>query len=91
MGRALAAKTGYAWAKMTDAVPPRGKDASEEVDVRLSELEVRAEFQARTVEDLDAIVREFADRVARLENELKELRKQLEVISSDDGASSASS
>jgi len=59
--------------------------------VRLSELEVRAEFQARTVEDLDAIVREFADRVARLENELKELRKQLEVISSDDDSSSASS
>lgn len=59
--------------------------------MRLSELEVRAEFQARTVEDLDAIVREFADRVARLENELKELRKQLEVISSDDDSSSASS
>jgi hypothetical protein len=35
------------------------------------------------MEELDAVVREFAERVARLERELKELRSQLEVIGSD--------
>ncbi len=69
---------------MSDAGPAREQNGSQEVDVRLSEIEVRPEVQARTVEDLDAIVREFAERVARLEGELRELRQQLEVLSSDD-------
>ncbi len=70
---------------MPDAEPPREQNGSQEVDVRLSELEVRAEFQARTVEDLDVVVREFAERVSRLESELRELRQQLELLSSEDG------
>jgi uncharacterized coiled-coil protein SlyX len=62
---------------------PREHDGGNEVHVRLSELEIRSEFHARTMEELDAVVREFAERVARLERELKELRSQLEVIGSD--------
>lgn len=61
----------------------RERDGGEEVHVRLSELEVRSEFHARTMEELDAVVREFAERVARLERELKELRSQLEVLGGD--------
>lgn len=68
---------------MPDAEPPREQNGNQEVEVRLSELEVRSEFQARTVEDLDVVVREFAERVARLERELKELRDQLEVIGAE--------
>lgn len=45
---------------------------------RIEELEVHAAFQARTIEELDQIVREFSERVLRLERELKELRAQLE-------------
>ncbi|MCA9653894.1 MAG: SlyX family protein [Myxococcales bacterium] len=70
---------------MPDAEPTRQQQASNEVDVRLSELEIRSEFQARTMEDLDAVVREFAERVDRLERELKELRNQLEVLTGEDG------
>lgn len=58
--------------------------STNEVDVRLSELEIRSEFQSKTVDDLDAVVREFAARVDRLERELKELRSQLEAMSDDD-------
>lgn len=76
-------KSGYACREMPDAEPSRAQDGSHEVDVRLSELEVRAEFQSRTVEDLDNVVREFAERVARLEHELRELRKQLELMGSE--------
>ncbi|MEM9459215.1 MAG: SlyX family protein [Myxococcota bacterium] len=65
---------------MSNAEPPREQGASGAVDGRLGELEVRSEFQARTVEDLDAVVRDFAERVSRLEQELKELRDQLEQI-----------
>jgi len=72
---------------MSDAGPSGERNDSQEVDVRLSEIEVRPEVQARTVEDLDEIVREFAERVARLEGELQELREQLEVLSGDDAES----
>lgn len=65
---------------MSDAEPPPEQGASGEIDGRLGELEVRSEFQARTVEDLDVVVREFAERVSRLEQELKELRDQLEQL-----------
>jgi len=71
-------------AQMPGAQPPREQDGRHEVDVRLSELEIRSEFHARTMEDLDTVVREFAERVARLERELKELRSQLESLSSLD-------
>lgn len=69
---------------MSDAEPPREQNGSGEVHVRLSELEIRSEYHSRTVEDLDAVVREFADRVERLERELKELRSQLEVLGTED-------
>ena len=62
---------------------------SDEMDVRLSELEMRSEFQARTMEDLDTVVREFAERVARLEEELRELRSQLEAFNDGDGEAPA--
>jgi uncharacterized coiled-coil protein SlyX len=45
---------------------------------RIEELEVHAAFQARTIEELDQVVREFSERVLRLDRELKELRAQLE-------------
>lgn len=65
---------------MPSTEPPREHDGGNEVHVRLSELEIRSEFHARTMDELDAVVREFAERVARLEHELKELRAQLEVL-----------
>jgi uncharacterized coiled-coil protein SlyX len=68
---------------MPGTEPPREHDGGNEVHVRLSELEIRSEFHARTMEELDAVVREFAERVSRLERELKELRAQLEMLSSD--------
>jgi uncharacterized coiled-coil protein SlyX len=54
------------------------------VHARIEELEVHAAFQARTIEELDLVLREFSVRVERLERELRELRAQLE---SDDAAS----
>jgi uncharacterized coiled-coil protein SlyX len=70
--------------QMPGAEPTLLHDGGDEVDVRLSELEMRSEFHARTMEDLDTVVREFAERVSRLERELKELRAQLELLSGDD-------
>jgi uncharacterized coiled-coil protein SlyX len=68
---------------MPGTEPPRERDGNE-VHVRLGELEIRSEFHARTMEELDAVVREFAERVSRLERELKDLRAQLEVLGGDD-------
>ena len=62
---------------------PREHDGGNGVHSRLSELEIRSEFHVRTMEELDAVVREFAERVSRLERELKELRAQLEVLGGD--------
>lgn len=62
---------------------PQEHDGGSEVHVRLSELEIRSEFHARTMDELDAVVREFAERVSRLERELKELRAQLEMLGGD--------
>jgi uncharacterized coiled-coil protein SlyX len=70
--------------QMPGVEPTLLHDGGNEVDVRLSELEMRSEFHARTMEDLDTVVREFAERVSRLERELKELRAQLELLSSDE-------
>jgi len=47
------------------------------VEDRLVQLEIRSEFQAKTVDDLDAVVLEFTQRVERLERELAELRAVL--------------
>lgn len=76
-------ETGYARITDTLARSPRVNDGGNEVHVRLSELEIRSEFHARTMEDLDAVVRDFAERVSRLERELKDLRSQLEVLGGD--------
>lgn len=62
---------------------PREHNGGNEIHSRLSDLEIRSEFHARTMEELDAVVREFAERVSRLERELKELRAQLEVLGGD--------
>jgi uncharacterized coiled-coil protein SlyX len=59
---------------MSDATPPRTLAG------RVDELEIRAEFQARNVEELDTVVRDFADRVLRLERELADLRGLLETL-----------
>lgn len=47
---------------------------------RVEELEVRSVYQDKNVEELDAVVREFADRVQRLEKEIYELRARLESL-----------
>ena len=58
---------------MTDAnVPSR-----EELERRIVDLEVRAAFQAQTMELLDGVVREFATRVEALERALVEVRGQV--------------
>ena len=41
---------------------------------RVTDLEVRAAYQDRTIEALDVVVREFARRVEALERELEALR-----------------
>lgn len=69
---------------MPGTEPPREQSGGNEVHLRLSELEIRSEFHARTMDELDAVVREFAERVSRLERELKELRAQLEVLGGDE-------
>ncbi len=66
------------------AEPPAQHNRGDEVQARLGALELRSEFHARTMEELDNVVREFAERVSRLERELKELRAQLERLSSGD-------
>jgi uncharacterized coiled-coil protein SlyX len=84
-GRILGVRSETGYARITDAwhgAPPVN-DGGNEVHVRLSELEIRSEFHARTMEELDAVVREFAERVSRLERELKDLRTQLEVLGGD--------
>jgi uncharacterized coiled-coil protein SlyX len=81
----LGARSETGYARITDAwhgATPVN-DGGNEVHVRLSELEIRSEFHARTMEELDAVVREFAERVSRLERELKDLRTQLEVLGGD--------
>ena len=53
-------------------------DAS--TDARVTELEVRSEFVKQSVEELDTVLREFTQRVTRLEEEFAELRTVLESI-----------
>jgi len=44
------------------------------LEARLVDLEVRLSFQQQTIEELDLVLREFTDRVQRLEAELREFR-----------------
>lgn len=41
---------------------------------RIVDLEIKTSFQERTLEDLDAVLRQFTERVAALERELSQLR-----------------
>ena len=41
---------------------------------RIAELEIKAALQDRTIEELDGVVHEFANRVQVLERALEELR-----------------
>ena len=61
------------------AKKPVGPDAENEASTadRITELEVRSEFQARSVEDLDEVIREFTKRLERLEREVEELKAAL--------------
>jgi uncharacterized coiled-coil protein SlyX len=58
---------------------PTEPDAMDEASPadRLTELEVRSEFHAKTVEELDQVVREFTERLERLEREVEELKAAL--------------
>ena len=60
----------------------RSMSGVQALESRVDELEVHAAFTAKTVEDLDGVVREFSLRVQRLEQELRELRGQLEAMAS---------
>jgi uncharacterized coiled-coil protein SlyX len=60
---------------------------SAELTERLLDLEVRLAYQDRQVRALDALVREFADRLDAAERELKQLKQAL--ASPDAGIGSA--
>lgn len=73
-------------AVVRDPEPSERRKASEDVEIRLNEHERRKEFEARSTDELDVVIREFAERVARLERELKDLRGQLEQLAGDGSA-----
>lgn len=54
---------------MTDEGPTR-----EALERRVIDLEVQAAFQARTIEALDEVVRQFAGRVEVMQRDLKALQ-----------------
>ena len=54
--------------------PDATRDANAE---RWLDLEVKLAFQERLIRELDALVREFGDRLARTERELAELRQAM--------------
>lgn len=56
-----------------------GTEGEHGMQERIEELEVHAAFQARTIEELELVLREFCTRVERLERELRELRAQLDL------------
>jgi len=47
----------------------------DELEHRITELEVRIAYQDKTIEDLDGVVRAFTSRVETLERLVKELRE----------------
>ncbi len=55
-----------------DTRDPSATDPS--LEQRVEELEIRAAFQERALEELDEVVRQYADKVARLERELDALQ-----------------
>jgi uncharacterized coiled-coil protein SlyX len=61
------------------AIFRRMSEPSEAVDPseRILDLEVRIAYQDRLVRELDALVRQFADRLAAAERELKTLKQSL--------------
>lgn len=46
-----------------------------DLEARVVDLEVRVTFQQQTIDELDAVVRDFAERTRVLERELAELRR----------------
>ena len=68
-------------ASMSDAHrDPSDVPAREELERRVVDLEIRAAFQTRTIEALDAVVREFAGRVEALERTLASLREEVVAV-----------
>jgi SlyX protein len=55
------------------------------MEERLVELEIRIAYQERMLAELDAVVREFAERTAKLERELAELRASVQSASPEAG------
>lgn len=50
------------------------------LEERVMELELSSEFQKREAKELDDVLREYAERVERLERELSDLRAQLTAL-----------
>ena len=50
------------------------------------ELELRSEFHKQQIEQLDDVLREYAERVDKLEQELHALRRQLTKLSPADAS-----
>jgi uncharacterized coiled-coil protein SlyX len=53
---------------------PRDRDPDDE---RWLDLDVKLAYQERLIHDLDALVREFADRLAKTERELAQIKQAL--------------
>lgn len=51
--------------------------SSRELDDRFLDMDVKLAYQERLVRELDALVREFADRLAKAERELAELKQSV--------------
>ena len=54
---------------------------------RLDELEIRLSYQQKTIDELNEVVIEFADRVRRLERENGRLRETLSLLAPEPGVS----
>src|SRR5690606_23754189 len=67
----LALKPGYHRGPSMSSNDTRDPSATDpSLEQRVEELEIRAAFQERALEELDEVVRQYADKVARLEREL---------------------